>query len=61
MEWLSTLAFLACPLMMLFCMKGMFSGGGKCDKDQKGLTRKVEELIQQNQRLQNELETLKKS
>ncbi|OQP03889.1 hypothetical protein B1690_17115 [Geobacillus sp. 46C-IIa] len=29
MEWL---AYLLCPLMMLFCMKGMFTGRKKdCD------------------------------
>lgn len=26
---LSYAAFLVCPLIMLFCMKGMFSGGNK--------------------------------
>lgn len=26
MEWLNILVLLACPLMMLFCMKGMFGG-----------------------------------
>ncbi|NTZ19448.1 DUF2933 domain-containing protein [Paenibacillus sp. JMULE4] len=31
MNWLQLLAFLACPLMMLFCMKGMF-GGNKIRK-----------------------------
>lgn len=68
MEWLSTLAFLACPLMMLFCMKGMFSSNSDCktdsskptpDVDLKNLQLQMKELMEQNQKLIREVESLK--
>lgn len=67
MEWFSILAFLACPLMMLFCMKGMFTG----NKDSKNtsaqsnvsnqelqqLQIKMGEMMEQNHKLMKELES----
>jgi hypothetical protein len=71
MEWLSILAFLACPLMMLFCMKGMFSGNK--DKEVKNVQPQVSpqdlqtmqirmaEMMEQNHKLMKEIETIKTS
>lgn len=60
-QFLNILALLACPLMMLFCMKGMFGGKKSCDKDnqQHDLSQKVDTLIQQNIELQKELDEIK--
>jgi hypothetical protein len=60
MSW-EFLLLLACPLMMLFCMKGMFMG----NKDSKANTSQeiqqmqiqMGELIEQNHKLMKELET----
>lgn len=68
MEWL---LYLACPLMMLFCMKGMFTG----NKDKKGnapqsnvsqqemqqLQIQMGEMMEQNHKLMKELESRKPS
>ncbi|MBS2762936.1 MULTISPECIES: DUF2933 domain-containing protein [Bacillus] len=69
MTWLQILLFLACPLMMLFCMKGMFSGhkdkNTKTDqqltspKELQTLQKKMAELIEQNHKLTKEKESLK--
>jgi hypothetical protein len=68
MEWLSILAFLACPLMMLLCMKGMFSSNSKCKTDSskvtsgvdmKSLQVQMDGLLEQNQKLMREVESLK--
>jgi hypothetical protein len=70
MDW-TLLLLLACPIMMLFCMKGMF--GGNKDKDvktdavQNGVSQqemqqlqiKMAEMMEQNQKLMNELESMK--
>ncbi|MFD2216548.1 DUF2933 domain-containing protein [Metabacillus endolithicus] len=66
MGW-ETLLLLACPLMMLFCMKGMFSGNK--EKETKGnptqqsdfqsLQIKMADLIEQNHKLTQEVENLK--
>lgn len=57
MDW-TWLLLLICPLMMIFMMKGMMHGShGKPDQQtQKDLT----ELKNQNQRLQQELEEMKR-
>jgi hypothetical protein len=69
MNWLQLLAFLACPLMMLFCMKGMFGG----HKDKKAgsvqthvsqeefqqLQIKMADLMEQNHKQTKEIEGLK--
>jgi hypothetical protein len=75
MDW-SLLLLLACPLMMLFCMKGMFTG----NKDKKSennaiqqgnqaevpneiqsIQLKMAELMEQNHELMNEIKEIKKA
>ncbi|UOF90894.1 DUF2933 domain-containing protein [Fodinisporobacter ferrooxydans] len=72
MNW-SLLLLLACPLMMLFCMKGMF--GGKKDGGSHGETKtsvvtqtdfnmmqiRMADLIEQNHNLMKEIQALKES
>lgn len=60
-QFINILAFLACPLMMLFCMKGMFSSKKSCHKDnhQNDLSQKVDTLVKQNMELQKELNEIK--
>ncbi|CAM3686799.1 hypothetical protein GCM10009865_43480 [Aeromicrobium ponti] len=61
------LLYLLCPLMMLFCMKGMFSGGKKdCTKktsnssdDIKSLHMQVQILQEQNTKLMEDMKSLK--
>lgn len=66
MEWL---LYLLCPLMMLFCMKGMFTGGKKdChskqvnvqNSDMKSLQMEVENLREQNVKLMNTMKAIEK-
>ncbi|MFT8321138.1 MAG: DUF2933 domain-containing protein [Bacillus sp. (in: firmicutes)] len=69
MAWIQTLLLLACPLMMLFCMKGMFSKnknkGTESDHQQlsaaelQNLQIKMGELIEQNQILSKEIQSMK--
>ena len=72
MQWLQILAVLACPLMMLFCMKGMFGGKGhhshknsgqshwaSTSEEVKALQIKMAELIEQNNKLTKEIQALK--
>lgn len=71
MDWLSLLLFAACPLMMLFCMKGMFSSKGKnCSSgnsdtseqsDLKSMQAKMDDLMKQNERLMKDVESMKQS
>lgn len=65
MEWL---LYILCPLMMLFCMKGMFSGGKKdCNSKKtsnssdymKSLQMQMQNLQEQNMKLMNEMKSLK--
>ncbi|MDC3418130.1 DUF2933 domain-containing protein [Aquibacillus salsiterrae] len=72
MSW-TLLLLLACPLMMLFCMKGMFTGNK--DKDSKSsnvvkgpqqdelqsVQLKMAELMEQNHKLMEEVNALKSS
>ncbi|WP_199622537.1 DUF2933 domain-containing protein [Paenibacillus alkalitolerans] len=69
MQWLQVLALLACPLMMLFCMKGMF-GGSKESKTASAQSHGTDiviqqlqihlaDLMEQNHKLMKEIETLK--
>jgi len=70
MNW-SYLLLLACPLMMLFCMKGMFSGNKdkKGDAPQSGVSSqelrdlqiKMADLMEQNQKLTREVQAMKGS
>ncbi|MDA1475173.1 DUF2933 domain-containing protein [Bacillus changyiensis] len=65
MEWLQVLLFLACPLMMLFCMKGMFNRDKSEKMEQTSHTElqslqiKIAELIEQNHKLEKEMKSLK--
>lgn len=65
MQWLLSLL---CPLMMLFCMKGMFTGGKKdchtkqsnnTSDDMKFLQMQVQQLQEQNRKLADEVSLLK--
>lgn len=68
MDW-SLLLLLACPLMMLFCMKGMFTGNkdAKENKAQSNVSNeelqqmqiKMGEMMEQNHKLMKELEATK--
>ncbi|MCG5254642.1 DUF2933 domain-containing protein [Brevibacillus agri] len=67
MEWLSILTLLACPLMMLICMKGMnhnhkgHVSSIKTDDpiDVNELQMKIKELTEKNKRLYQEVQDLK--
>jgi hypothetical protein len=71
MEWLSLLALLACPLMMIFCMKGLFSGNkdkkesstqsNVSQQEMQQLQIKMAELMEQNHKLMKEIESQKES
>lgn len=65
MDWLLLSLLLLCPLMMLFCMKGMFTGhkDSKITKQMNDsqqeiqqLQIKMAELMEQNQKLMREIE-----
>jgi regulator of replication initiation timing len=67
MEWL---LWLACPLMMLICMKGMFTGNKKDNAPQSNhvmqqemqqMQIKMGEMMEQNHKLMKELESMKPS
>ncbi|KAB7664159.1 DUF2933 domain-containing protein [Bacillus sp. B1-b2] len=67
MEWI---LYLLCPLMMLFCMKGMFSSDKKnCHSTNKGnhsedinvLKSQVHNLMDENKKLSEEVELLQSS
>jgi Protein of unknown function (DUF2933) len=60
-QLLNILPLLACPLMMMLCMRGMFGGQKSCHKDgeQNNLLQKLEALEKQNLELRNELNQMK--
>ena len=74
MSW-ELLILLACPLMMLFCMKGMFSGNKNKDSKEKSNSQlqisqqeelqsiqlKMADIMEQNHQLMEEVKTLKAS
>jgi hypothetical protein len=73
-QLLSILPLIACPLMMLFCMRGLFSGNknangkgqtnsqaGVSAQDFQSLQIKMAEMIEQNHHLTKELRSLKQS
>lgn len=69
MTWVQILSLIACPLMMLLCMRGMFSGK-KCAKhgnqkasssEMQKLQDQVQELMEQNQNLMREIRSMKES
>lgn len=76
MNW-ELLLLLACPLMMLFCMKGMFSGGKEKHTSSNNVTQssnqgsqsseiqeiqiKMAELMEQNHELMSEMIEMKKA
>lgn len=62
-QWISILSFLICPLMMLFCMKGMFSKNSHCSKEKisngsADIVSQITELKEQNEELRSRLEKL---
>ncbi len=60
---MSYLPALLCPLMMLFCMRGMFSKDKDCHKkpQQNGeLQQQMSHLEEQNRKLVQEIQELKK-
>lgn len=72
MNW-ELLLLLACPLMMLFCMKGMFTGekdkakksGEKqsqvSQQDFQSLQIKIADLLEENQKLMKEIKDIKET
>ncbi|MCP1123442.1 DUF2933 domain-containing protein [Bacillus sp. 3103sda1] len=62
MQWLNFLLVLLCPLMMLFCMKGMHKKN-HCSKDGKHTshTDSDQKLIHENKKLRDEIQQLKQS
>lgn len=74
MDW-SLLLLLACPLMMLLCMKGMFSGNKEKEKakgqqnvqsetsgeDLQTLQIRMADLMEQNEELKKEVQSMKES
>lgn len=71
MDW-NILLSLLCPLMMLFCMKGMFNGHkhGETNRTEQSqvsaeefqlLQTKMNELTEQNAHLLQEIQSLKQS
>lgn len=60
MDWLTLLALLACPLMMIFCMKGM-RGHHDCptsSEETSTLKRQILELKKQNEQLRKEMQLM---
>jgi uncharacterized protein (DUF3084 family) len=72
MNW-ELLILLACPLMMLFCMKGMMGGNkekdakAKADQPQvspsemQSLQIKMAEMMEQNHKLMKEMQSMKEA
>lgn len=69
MSW-QLLLYLACPLMMLFCMKGMFMGHkdkknkeavnvSSSAQDIQSLQIQMAELMEENKRLEREIQSVK--
>ncbi|WP_201715582.1 DUF2933 domain-containing protein [Rossellomorea arthrocnemi] len=67
MEWL---LFLLCPLMMLFCMKGMFTGRKKgchyiqskdSPEELKSFQEQMQRLQEQNIKLMEEINSIKQT
>lgn len=61
MQWLNNFLFLLCPLMMIFCMKGLFGGHHKHQSNSHStndLDHKVLLLETENQKLRKEIENL---
>jgi cytochrome c-type biogenesis protein CcmH/NrfG len=69
MTWLQIVSLLACPVMMLFCMRGMLSKNscknmkhgnqGASSEQFQQLQQKVAELSEQNHHLMKELRSMK--
>lgn len=59
MTWLSVLALLICPLMMIFCMKGMMGGHNHHDSHSShNLNNKMKNLESENEKLRKEIDAL---
>lgn len=69
MQWLSLVAVLACPIMMIFFMRGMMGGhkhnsGGKSSQgynpeEFQKLQAQVQELTEQNEALRKQIQSEK--
>lgn len=58
MEWLTYLLLLLCPLMMIFCMKGMAGHKHHGSHTSNKLDTKMSQLEVENQKLRKEIEDL---
>jgi hypothetical protein len=58
MEWLSYLLLLICPLMMIFCMKGMVGHKHHHNRNPEDIRVKLSKLEQENERLRKEIDCL---
>lgn len=59
MSWLSILVLLICPLMMIFCMKGMMGGHNHHDSNSAhDLNNKMKNLEAENEKLRKEIDAL---
>jgi hypothetical protein len=59
MSWLSILLLLMCPLMMIFCMKGMMGGHKHHDSHASNdLDNKMANLEAENKKLRSEIDAL---
>jgi amino acid permease len=59
-QWFSILSLLLCPLMMMFCMKGILSKNSHCSKNKTqntndDIVNQLAELKKQNEELRNQL------
>lgn len=57
-EWLSYLLLLLCPLMMIFCMKGMGGHKHHHSHSSKDLDTKMSKLELENEKLRKEIDDL---
>jgi Protein of unknown function (DUF2933) len=58
MEWLPYLLLLLCPIMMIFCIKGMGHGHKNHSHGTNDLNMKISKLEGENERLQKEIDFL---
>jgi cell division protein FtsB len=59
MSWLNILLLLLCPLMMIFCMKGMMGGHKHHDSNASNdLHKKMATIEAENKKLRNEIDAL---
>lgn len=58
MEWLSYLLLLICPLMMIFCMKGMVGHTHHHNHTPEDISEKLSKLEKENEKLRKEIDGL---